>query len=207
MTCDFRHSQSSGQSITKRNRRMLKMFIARLKEGHPYHQITRGAPPILPDRFRCRPVIDVSKCPADCNVCAEAFPTGAIDPANKTCIDLGKCLFCTDCINCSARKGCINLGRLSTRRLQPTGFVHEGQQQSLALPKRWRAELKKLYGRSLKLRQVSAGGCNACEADTNVLNTLGGGIGTVRNPVCRLSTSRRRPADHRAGHPKYAHWP
>jgi Ni,Fe-hydrogenase III small subunit len=32
-------------------------------------------------------------------------------------------------------------------------------------------ELKKLFGRSLKLRQVSAGGCNACEADTNVLAT------------------------------------
>jgi len=32
-------------------------------------------------------------------------------------------------------------------------------------------ELRRLFGRSLKLRQVSAGGCNACEADTNVLAT------------------------------------
>jgi Ni,Fe-hydrogenase III small subunit len=32
--------------------------------------------------------------------------------------------------------------------------------------------MKKLFGRSLKLRQVSAGGCNACEADTNVLSTV-----------------------------------
>src|SRR5205085_9022796 len=31
---------------------------------------------------------------------------------------------------------------------------------------------RKLFQRSLKLRQVSAGGCNACEADVNVLNTL-----------------------------------
>ncbi len=30
---------------------------------------------------------------------------------------------------------------------------------------------KKLFGRSLQLRQVSAAGCNACEADTNVLGT------------------------------------
>src|SRR5581483_3144428 len=29
-----------------------------------------------------------------------------------------------------------------------------------------------LFGRSLKLRQVSAGGCNGCEADVNVLNTV-----------------------------------
>jgi Ni,Fe-hydrogenase III small subunit len=34
-------------------------------------------------------------------------------------------------------------------------------------------ELKRLLGRSLRLRQVSAGGCNACEADTNVLGTIG----------------------------------
>jgi len=32
-------------------------------------------------------------------------------------------------------------------------------------------EIVSLFGRSLKLRQVSVGGCNACEADTNVLTT------------------------------------
>ena len=38
-------------------------------------------------------------------------------------------------------------------------------------------ELLSLYGRSLKLREVSAGGCNACEADTNVLSTIGWDLG------------------------------
>jgi len=33
-------------------------------------------------------------------------------------------------------------------------------------------KLVKLFGRSLRLRQVSAGGCNACEADVNVLTTV-----------------------------------
>jgi Ni,Fe-hydrogenase III small subunit len=33
-------------------------------------------------------------------------------------------------------------------------------------------KIRKLFGRSLKLRQVSAGGCNGCEADVNVLNTI-----------------------------------
>ena len=40
----------------------------------------------------------------------------------------------------------------------------------------WRGALTagclRLFGRSLKLRQVSAGGCNACEADVNVLGTM-----------------------------------
>jgi Ni,Fe-hydrogenase III small subunit len=39
------------------------------------------------------------------------------------------------------------------------------------------AKLLKLFGRSLRLRQVSAGGCNACEADTNVLGTIGWDVG------------------------------
>jgi Ni,Fe-hydrogenase III small subunit len=34
------------------------------------------------------------------------------------------------------------------------------------------AKSRRLFGRSLKLRQVSAGGCNGCEADVNVLNTV-----------------------------------
>jgi Ni,Fe-hydrogenase III small subunit len=36
---------------------------------------------------------------------------------------------------------------------------------------------RRLFGRSFKLRQVSAGGCNACEADTNVLGTVGWDLG------------------------------
>jgi Ni,Fe-hydrogenase III small subunit len=38
-------------------------------------------------------------------------------------------------------------------------------------------KMLKLFGRSLKLRQVCAGGCNACEADTNVLNTVSFDLG------------------------------
>jgi Ni,Fe-hydrogenase III small subunit len=38
-------------------------------------------------------------------------------------------------------------------------------------------EMLRLFGRSLKLRQVSAGGCNACELDVNVLNTVGWDLG------------------------------
>ena len=35
----------------------------------------------------------------------------------------------------------------------------------------------KLFGRSLKLRQVCTGGCNGCESDVNVLNTVGWDLG------------------------------
>jgi len=38
-------------------------------------------------------------------------------------------------------------------------------------------KIKGLFGRSFKLRQVSAGGCNACEADVNVLTTIAWDLG------------------------------
>ena len=40
-----------------------------------------------------------------------------------------------------------------------------------ALAEHSKQHFKKLFGRSLQLRQVSAAGCNACEADLNVLAT------------------------------------
>ncbi len=38
-------------------------------------------------------------------------------------------------------------------------------------------EFKKFCGRSLKIRQVSAGDCAGCELDFNVLNTLAWDMG------------------------------
>ena len=43
-------------------------------------------------------------------------------------------------------------------------------------------ELRRLLGRALRLRQVSAGGCNACEADANVLTTVGWDMGRFGIP-------------------------
>jgi len=52
----------------------------------------------------------------------------------------------------------------------------EGREQ-LRLATALEEKLRRMFGRSLKLRQVSAGGCNACEADTNVLGTIGWDLG------------------------------
>jgi Ni,Fe-hydrogenase III small subunit len=46
------------------------------------------------------------------------------------------------------------------------------ESQTLKLASALDAKSRRLFGRSLKLRQVSAGGCNACEADLNVLGTV-----------------------------------
>ena len=58
--------------------------------------------------------------------------------------------------------------RLATRTRED--LVLEGQ--TLELAEALDEKSRRLFGRSLKLRQVSAGGCNACEADLNVLSTV-----------------------------------
>jgi Ni,Fe-hydrogenase III small subunit len=50
-------------------------------------------------------------------------------------------------------------------------LVLNGEEKKLA--RALNREMLAVFGRSIKLRQVSAGGCNACEADINVLNTVG----------------------------------
>jgi Ni,Fe-hydrogenase III small subunit/Pyruvate/2-oxoacid:ferredoxin oxidoreductase delta subunit len=126
---------------------------------------------MLPERFRGRPVVDSAKCAAGCKLCVDSCPTGAIKKENNALsIDLGRCLFCAQCQECCSC-GAIKFSgeyRLAARTQED--LILRGQEMKLAqsLDKR----MKKLFGRSLKLRQVSAGGCNACEADTNVLGTV-----------------------------------
>jgi len=65
--------------------------------------------------------------------------------------------------------------RLAVRKC--ADLIVDQERQQLPLATELASELKSLLGRSLKLRQVSAGGCGACEADTNVLNTVGWDLG------------------------------
>jgi Ni,Fe-hydrogenase III small subunit/ferredoxin len=156
---------------------MLKIILARLQQGHQTMKYPDGPPPKLSDRFRGRPLIDAAKCKAGCQTCVQACPTGAINLTDKACIDLGKCLFCTDCATACPEKAISHSNdyRLAVRKRQD--MIVAPDQQSLHLAEALNGKIKKLFGRSLKLRQVSAGGCNACEADTNVLNTLAWDIG------------------------------
>ena len=83
---------------------------------------------------------------------------------------MGKCLFCTECVKVCPDEAIAFTDeyQLSTRTRD--GLVVGEREWELAAALDGKA--KRLFGRSLKLRQVSAGGCNACEADVNVLNTV-----------------------------------
>lgn len=130
-----------------------------------------GADPVLPDRFRGRPVLNTALCPPDCLACLEACPTGAIAKrGGALSIDLGRCLFCTDCAGACPAKA---VSFTTDHRLAATRREDLLQAGGVArLAEKLQKRSLKLFGRSLKLRQVCAGGCNACEADLQVLSTL-----------------------------------
>jgi Ni,Fe-hydrogenase III small subunit/NAD-dependent dihydropyrimidine dehydrogenase PreA subunit len=156
---------------------MLQVLLTRLQQRHRTISFPDGPPPKLPDRFRGRPIIDRQKCRSDCRACAEACPTDAIGIAGLVSVDLGKCLFCAECATvCPDQAIALNSDyRLAVRRRED--LITQDDQRALNLATALDGRLRKLFGRSLKLRQVSAGGCNACEADVNVLSTIGWDLG------------------------------
>lgn len=156
---------------------MLKVILSRLQQKHRTIKFPDAPPPALPERFRGRPRIDTSKCSDSCHKCSQSCPTGAISVQENTVIDLGKCLFCTDCAEACPNQSITFSSdyRLSFSKRKDLS-ISSGQKE-LVLASALQDRIKKLFKRSLKLRQVSAGGCNSCEADVNVLNTVGWDLG------------------------------
>jgi len=148
---------------------MWRVLLARLRQKHR----TIGFPddaPALPDRFRGMPRLDPARCVDGCRACSDACPTGAVSVEAGLRLDLGRCLFCAECV-AGCPSGAIaysNEYRLSARQRDELVVTGEIQTRTRQLD----AEMVRLFGRSLKLRQVSAGGCNGCEADVNVLSTV-----------------------------------
>ena len=148
---------------------MLRVLLARFKQKYR----TVGFPkkePTLPDKFMGRPVLDTAKC-ISCQECAKVCPVDCITFADKQVkLDLGKCLFCNACTK-PCTPGAITFSKdysLAVSKREDLVITAETKKLAAAVDKK----IHRMFGRSLKLRQVSAAGCNACEADLNVLSTI-----------------------------------
>ena len=159
---------------------VLDTLIHRLKRGCETMPYPQGPAPALPDRHGGALRVDAAKCADGCQACIPVCPTQAITrkATGPIALDLGRCLFCAECIAACPTKAITQTGdhRMAVRRREDLLLGAPGQEE-LRLAVALDARLRKLFGRSLRLRQVSAGGCNACEADTNVLGTIGWDLG------------------------------
>jgi len=156
---------------------MLKTLITRARQGQRTMAYPDAAPPSMPAHFRGVPKLDPTRCPDGCRDCADACPTEAIRVVDKAMtIDLGRCIFCPECES-ACPQGAVTFTtdyRLAASRRDDLVVAADAV---LKLAGALDEKLRRLFGRSLKLRVVSAGDCNACAADVNVLSTIGWDIG------------------------------
>jgi len=151
----------------------------RLRRGCETMAYPDGSPPALPELHGGALRLEAARCPADCAACVPVCPTRAIarQAPQPVVLDLGRCLFCAACVEACPAGAITQTGdhRLATARREDLRLGADREQVRLAGAVQ--EKIGKLFGRSLRLRQVSAGGCNACEADTNVLGTIGWDLG------------------------------
>jgi len=127
---------------------------------------------VIEKTFRGLPLINKQNC-SNCSDCISICPTNAIN--QDLSIDMGKCIFCGDC-----ERGCPNnsikftnfhkISSTSRENLIITPNTTQESFENTAIKST--KEIKKLFGKSLKLRQVSAGGCNGCEMELNACSNV-----------------------------------
>ncbi len=124
----------------------------------------------LPGIFRGRPVITKER--VDEKALCELCPTSAI-MADPVRIDLGKCTFCGECAFQFPNKiKFTDDYKLSTNDRSRL-IIYEGETNPIIIDSTAiRSEIRRLFRRSLKLRQVSAGGDNSCELELNASNNV-----------------------------------
>ncbi len=175
------------------------------------------------ERRSCRPLSRPARdrrqqCADGCRACADACPTDAITvDAARLALDLGRCLFCTDCTH-ACPEGAIEFTadyRLADAYVaaavrRPARLGHgPGTASGTALARhraRRRSALELVLASCAVFRPV----VEAAPGQRRRLQRLRGrhqrarhpGLrsGAVRHPVRRLAPARRRPDHHRPGH-------
>lgn len=146
---------------------MLNTLKNRFEQGYRTTKYPKEKIELAP-RYRGVPQVHPNASPELIERCAAACPQAAIDAALKR-IDLGRCVFCGTCERISEGRFVSFTRNFELSVAEKEHLVTDGALPDLA--QHARQHFKKLFGRSLQLRQVSAAGCNACEADLNVLAT------------------------------------
>lgn len=140
---------------------IFKALRVRVSQGSQFVRDVRTA---TPAGFRGLPQISPGPCASGCDACVAGCPTRAIT-LEPLAVDLGRCIFCGECAElCPDQK--ITLSP-ETRMAATTreALVITAEQRRTEV--RANETFRRLFKRSLRLRQVSAGGCNGCELELN----------------------------------------
>lgn len=151
---------------------MLNILRTRLKFGNRTAPLPRPGDTPVAEGFRGLPLLSAAACPEGCRECEGACPTGAVrGGAHGPRVDLGICLFCPECSR-ACPSGAVGFSREHRLAASERKALEVGPGAGPPPVRPMLPDLRKLFGRSFKLRQVSAGGCNGCEAELIVTGTL-----------------------------------
>ena len=150
---------------------MLDLIKLRIRHGFPAIKDLRNAKPV--ESHRGFPVIDESKLSRDTKNITNICPVNAISE-NPLSVDLGKCTFCGECerVSNGAIKFINDYKLASTNRNHLIVRSGENYKNYISEAIEARKEINKIFGHSLKLREVSAAGCNGCEMELNACGNV-----------------------------------
>jgi Ni,Fe-hydrogenase III small subunit/formate hydrogenlyase subunit 6/NADH:ubiquinone oxidoreductase subunit I len=161
-----------------------------IKKIIQYPRVTQVYPagPLDTTNFRGTPKIDMDRC-TKCEVCLKRCPTGAIvygQEPQRLGINYDTCIFCNLCVEVCPTGAARNtqafeLAEKTRNALRLTPVVVEEQNlpdiSYAVMEDMLQKKINNIFGRSLHIREVDAGSCNACDLEINALN----------NPVNDLS--------------------
>lgn len=156
---------------------ILKSLLARFFQGYRTGTFPTKSGPSLPNSFRGRPELDATITADELTQAAAVCPCpGCLAIRDgKPSLDLGCCLFCGRCAEVCARIRFTKEYRLAVFHRKDL-IVHAGDGVYVP-PTNPDLSCVRLLKRSFQIREVSAGGCAACELDFNVLGTLAWDLG------------------------------
>nr|WP_319776199.1 hypothetical protein [uncultured Sphaerochaeta sp.] len=140
----------------------------RILQGDPIVHDVRNVQ--FPSRYRGLPSFEEKACTDGCKKCEAICPTDAIK-INPLSIDLGLCVFCPLCEETCPEKIIHFTGDYHTSVDKREKLIVTKTTKFIS-PEKASAKIIKYFGKSLKLRQISAGGCNGCELELNALSNV-----------------------------------
>jgi Ni,Fe-hydrogenase III small subunit len=124
------------------------------------------------ERFRGLPVISGDITVNEIKAVSDLCPVSAIDRQSGA-IDLGKCAFCNECaLFLPGKIRFTNDYRIASNKREDL-VIRPGQAGALRIDEKViRKDVRRLFRRGLKLREVSAGGDNSCEMELSATGNV-----------------------------------